>query len=416
MDISCITSTLIDNKIDSTMQSWSDSIQTWMGEALATGLKALTTSWVGIGTPGLVKGDPAANTVSDTVGFLQSSLAGLAGVVLLCSLMVSMAKMVLQNKAEPGIAAFHGLLRFIFVSGAGVAVVAALVFITDAFSVWIIDRATGADFAAAMGQMVMDTSGLVFVLYVIFGGIGILVTLVQIVLLLARGGALVVLTGSLGFSAAASTTEAGKAMFQKHCAWIVAFVFYKPGAAIIYAMAFKLMSEETYGFDDTKTVEHLAGLALLFLAIIALPAMIRLASPLSESLASGRGMGGVLAGAAAIAIPTGAMMAKGASGGGSGGSSGGGGTASGGESAGSAIGSPSPDSGGGGSAPAPSGDASGGSSSGGSPFGPPSSSPPASPAHGPFAPASSGGGNGQASPPGQPTSLRWGGTSSSPAT
>lgn len=49
---------------------------------------------------------------------------------------------------------------------------------------------------------------------------------------------IIILAGVLPLTAAGSTTEAGKATFYKTTAWLLAFVLYKPVAAIIYAAAF----------------------------------------------------------------------------------------------------------------------------------------------------------------------------------
>jgi type IV secretion system protein TrbL len=391
LDPVCVTGTLINGKIDQTMTDWSEAIMSWVGDALATVLKALTTAWIHIGTPALTNGSPTLNNPSATVSFLQNSLVAVTGLVLVISLMLSMAKMVLHNKAEAGTEAFNGMMRWMVVSGAGVGVVGIYIAITDALSIWILDQATaGGDLGKAIGEQLTDSGGTVFILYVLFGGLGILGTGGQIVLLIVRGGVLVALVGSLGFQAAVATTEAGKATLYRTMGWIGAWGAYKLGGAFLYGTGFKLMAAPEFGFDDTKTIDHLAGLALIGMAIIALPAMLRLVSPMAEAMAGGRGLGGILAGAAAIAIPTGAMAAKAAAGaassaGGSGGSSGG--STGGSTGGGSPTGSPSP-SGGGAPTPTPAASGSGGDSSGGS------DEPPWLP-----------------TPPG----FRWGGTSTSPA-
>ncbi|MFX7844978.1 hypothetical protein ABTK14_22265, partial [Acinetobacter baumannii] len=75
------------------------------------------------------------------------------------------------------------------------------------------------------------TGGLGALLIIILGLIAILATAFQIVLMIARGGMLVILTGILPLSAAATNTEMGKGWFKKNVGWLVAFILYKPAAA-----------------------------------------------------------------------------------------------------------------------------------------------------------------------------------------
>ena len=59
-------------------------------------------------------------------------------------------------------------------------------------------------------------------------------------LMFVRGGMLVLLVGTLPLIAAFSNTEMGLQWFRKATAWLIAFALYKPAAAIVYAVAFKL--------------------------------------------------------------------------------------------------------------------------------------------------------------------------------
>ena len=66
-------------------------------------------------------------------------------------------------------------------------------------------------------------------------------SLIQIALMVVRGGMLVILAGILPLSASATNTEWGRAWFKKCIAWLIAFILYKPAAAIVYATAFRLV-------------------------------------------------------------------------------------------------------------------------------------------------------------------------------
>ena len=55
------------------------------------------------------------------------------------------------------------------------------------------------------------------------GIIAFLATVIQIMLMLVRGGMLVLLVGTLPLVAAFSNTEMGMQWFRKACAWLLAF-------------------------------------------------------------------------------------------------------------------------------------------------------------------------------------------------
>jgi hypothetical protein len=149
-------------------------------------------------------------------------------------------------------------------------------------------------------------SGMVMVLAII----ALLAGLVQLFLLLLRNGLLVVLTGAWPTAAAASMTEAGSGMWRKTTGWLLALICFKPAAAICYAVALRMTLTGDNG------LEQASGVLLLVMAVLALPALVRLIVP-AVSAIGGASAGAVAAGGAVLA--TGAISA-----GRSGGSSGGG--------------------------------------------------------------------------------------------
>ena len=115
---------------------------------------------------------------------------------------------------------------------------------------------------------------------------------------------LILLAGTFPLAAAATNTEIGRNWFRKYCGWALAFVAYKPAAALIYATAMK-MNEKNFGGSGSSFVQTATGMMMLLLAIFALPALLRFMVPLTTAVAGGNaGMG------AAVADPGG--MATGA--------------------------------------------------------------------------------------------------------
>jgi hypothetical protein len=292
--------------------------------------------------------------------FLQSSLWWYMGAAAVVSVIVGGVRMAWEQRAEPGKETVKSLLTLIVVAGAGVTIVGLLVSAFDSFSVWILNGSLNCDVGAdtaCFGENIANllaltthpaAGGLGALLIIILGIIAILATAAQIVLMIARGGMLVILTGILPLSAAATNTEMGKGWFKKNVGWLVAFILYKPAAAIVYAAAFQLVGTNVFQDDGTGFIAVLTGLILMVLALFAMPALMRFVTPLVSSLSAGAG--GALGAAAIMALPSGAAAAGRLATGSGGGSAGGGSAPSGGQGATGASG-PSGSSGGGGSAP-----------------------------------------------------------------
>ncbi len=251
-----------------------------------------------------------------TVLFLQSSLWWYMGAAAVVSVIIGGVRMAWEQRAEPGKDTIKSLLTLIVVAGAGVTIVGLLVSAFDSFSVWILNGALNCDVGtdtACFGNNIATllalttnpaTGGLGALLIIILGLIAILATAFQIVLMIARGGMLVILTGILPLSAAATNTEMGKSWFKKNVGWLVAFILYKPAAAIVYAAAFQLAGTNVFQDDGTGFIAVLTGLILMVLALFAMPALMRFVTPLVGAMSAGAG--GALGVAALASLPTGA--------------------------------------------------------------------------------------------------------------
>ncbi|BDZ44014.1 hypothetical protein GCM10025865_33130 (plasmid) [Paraoerskovia sediminicola] len=228
------------------------------------------------------------------------------------SIIIGGIRMAWEQRADPGRDTVKSLLTLIVVAGAGVTVVGLLVTAADSFSVWILNASLDCSIGTAacfsenvLGLLALTTNpitaGLGPLLIIILGIVAIFATVLQIVLMVARGGMLVILVGILPLTASATNTEAGKMWFKKSIGWLVAFILYKPAAAIVYATAFKLSSTSVFTDDGSGLLSVLTGLTLMILALFALPALMRFVTPAVSSMASG-GAGGALALGAAAAL------------------------------------------------------------------------------------------------------------------
>ncbi|MCU1568919.1 MAG: hypothetical protein JWQ56_3856 [Pseudarthrobacter sp.] len=275
-----------------------------MANAILDGMSqmvtALSTFWVSMPTVNLATGD--GTTPSPVVSLVNSELMPWTLALAVFAVILGGIRMIWEQRGAPLRDLLRSLLTLALVSGLGLGVISILVIAADAFSVAIIERSTdGKGFAEAMSILVMtNQTGVGVFILIILGLIGLIASLVQIVLMVVRSGMLVILAGVLPTTAAFTNTEMGRQWFQKAVGWTIAFILYKPAAAIVYSVAFLLMSNKT----QVPLVGSITGFTLMVVALFALPALMRFVTPMVGAVASGGGAG---AGAAVGAMATGAV-------------------------------------------------------------------------------------------------------------
>lgn len=293
-----------------------------IGGAILDALKGVITYvctfWVRIPTPELAGSSGAA---SAPVSYLQSHLHWYVGAGAVTSIMFGVGKMVWESKLQHGADLVKGVLLLIIVSGASLTIIQLLVTVSDDFSTWIMGQALGGvgaaelagAFGAQMGTM-LGVSTLVggpvpIMLAIVLGAMALIGSIIQAFLMVVRGGMLVILAGVLPLCFSFWSTDSGKNWSKRSVSWLIAFILYKPAAAIVYATAFQLVST-TGGAGGLANV--FTGITLLFMAVLALPALLRFVTPLVSGVAAGgAGMAmGVATGLSASAMmPTGAIAA-----------------------------------------------------------------------------------------------------------
>lgn len=283
-----------------------------IADAVGQTVKTLGTFWMNVGTPNLTA-VPGGSTASDPVLFLQNSLYFWTAALAVLSVLVGAGKMVIERRGAPLRELGRSLATLVVVSGAGVAAVGLLTASADQFSTWILNNSTdGTSFNDNIATMLQlsATSPVGSIMIILLGLIAIFASVVQIVLMIVRGGLLVVLTGIFPTAAAFTNTEAGKGWFQKCTAWLIAFILYKPAAAIVYATAFRLTGSKIFGNGGdgkdfgSALVTTVTGLALMVVALFAMPALMRFVTPMVGAVAAGNG---AMAAGAVAAVASGAV-------------------------------------------------------------------------------------------------------------
>ena len=296
-----------------------DSFQQSVGQTI----RLLFTFWEKIPAPSL-------SATTGPVGALQRSLSWYVGLFAVASVLIGAGRIAWSRQARTGVNLLGSVVRLLLVSAVGVPAVAALVAAGDGFAGWLLQRSAGGNFGArmdALAQIVTLTSalggGAANALTLLIALLAIIGALAQAVVLVLRGAVLVILTATLPLAASATNTDLGRQWWAKSCAWLIAFILFKPAAALVYAGAFYLIGSGT----DTQSV--IAGLMTLTLAAFTLPALMKLLVPAVASAGSSVSAGDALAVGGAMAsgaVTVGQLSSRATTGSGSaaGGSSGGG--------------------------------------------------------------------------------------------
>ncbi|WP_229403234.1 hypothetical protein [Micromonospora okii] len=221
--------------------------------------------------------------------------------IAVASLLAAAFRMALERKGQPGLTALLGLVRMVLTVGAAWTVLNLLATEADNYSDHLYDQGIKAQLKLIAN---CGTDGLTAFLLIIVGLLLLLAGCIHVILMYIRLGVMVLLTGTLPLAAAASMSEWGGGWWRKHIAWMVAWLAFKPvvglimysGAAMIGAVG-----------NDAKHYK-LAGAAVLLMAAVALPALMRLVVPAMATLGSRDGVGaGIAAGAAAVGGTAGAV-------------------------------------------------------------------------------------------------------------
>jgi type IV secretion system protein TrbL len=290
---------IVGSGIDAVAESFTRSVQPF--------LTGVFTFWMNV---------PAADVASPTgpVQMMQGSLHWVTAAIAVGALAIGATRLVLTRRPDNAVALGRSMGLLLFAAVIAVPLFNLLLNFGDEFSTWILNRAAGGSFANTFVAFLtvssltpLGTLAMILVaLAAVLGGF------VQMVFLFIRNAVLLVILGVYPMAASASSTPTGQAWFQKQTGWIVAFVFFKPAASIVYATAFVALR------DNSSDINVLLGVVLILVACLALPALMRVAAPLTAMAGGGGGGLGGLAGAAG-ALATGAIAWQGrSSGGGSG--------------------------------------------------------------------------------------------------
>ncbi|MGP4026163.1 hypothetical protein [Actinomadura sp. 3N407] len=249
------------------------------------------------------------------IGYLQLLVQPLTVAVAVMALLVVAARMALTHKANPLLDAGRGLVVLAAVTAIGATVPNLLLQWGDEWCGWVLSASSQGDFAQRMTKIVTFPSGTPAALVLTLCLFALLIGIVQAILLLFRGGALVILAGLLPLAAAGMITSSTKSWFPRVAGWMLALIFYKPAAAAVYATSFALVGE------GQGLHALLMGFAMMLLSLIAFPVLLKFFTWTTGGIQASSG-GGVLGALMGSATAIGALRAYGGTSGSGGGQSG----------------------------------------------------------------------------------------------
>jgi hypothetical protein len=265
--------------------AWLRDLALNMARAAASMMAEAMTFWV--------RADQASIISSPAIGKVQDLLRYIGIVLLVAGVMWQGILMMYRRKADPLISAGMGLLSFVGWSTLGGSAAVLVDNAGTALADQVLDESVS-HFSATMGEAlqanVANSAGAIFLLSLIVFFLGC----IQWLLGFFRMGALAILLALIPTAAAGQLAESTKPWLRKVSSWCLALILYKPVAAVVFSIGFTLMSDGR----DLTTV--LVGMAVLALAVIAMPTMLRFFDWGGQRfVASGGGGGAVAAGAAA---------------------------------------------------------------------------------------------------------------------
>ncbi len=232
---------------------------------------------------------------------IQAWLLPVTAAVAVASMIGAGLRMAITRRASPLLDATGGVLALATAATLGVAIPALLLKAGDAWSSWVLQASTGGHFAQRLAA-VLDLGGnAAAAVVLVFGIVAIVLSLVQAVLMLFRQVALVILAGVLPLAAAGAAAPMTRPWIRKVSSWMLALICYKPAAAAVYAAAFTMIGS---GGSPRTT---LMGFVTLLLSVLMLPALMKIFTWTTGSIAGPEGGGQLLGAAAMGAVAVGAV-------------------------------------------------------------------------------------------------------------
>ncbi|UZF59381.1 hypothetical protein LH935_28190 (plasmid) [Gordonia polyisoprenivorans] len=228
--------------------------------------------------------------------------------ILALGIIGSATAMALNRRPGPAAELAIGALKFILICSLSGIVLTGALHAADDFSKQI--TVAGADqfgpnVKTMLGINTIQNPGGVLIL----GLLAALLAFVQWLIGFARQAGLVVLFALLIFAAAGQVSSWGRQWFPRIVSMMIALILYKPFAACLYSIGFKLMG------DEQSLSSLMVGIMTIGLTLLALPVMLKFFDFVSTGAGGGASASTALAGAGAIGATAASQFAGSGAGG-----------------------------------------------------------------------------------------------------
>jgi hypothetical protein len=191
------------------------------------------------------------------------------------------------------------VFRYAMYSGLTIPVVAGNLAASHETASWLLEKSLiGTNFAENLANLFNNTlnlaSGIVYFGLLL---IAVCVSGGMVIVMIFRGGIIIVRTGTILLSVALSNSDWGEEGLKTQVYSLGAWIWYPSVAAIVYAAGFRLMGTNP-DIGTNGMLQCLYGIGIMLMAIFALPALMRVVHPAVGPAASGKGVGSAVAGAA----------------------------------------------------------------------------------------------------------------------
>lgn len=317
---------------------------------------------------------PSPDVANGAVLSLRADMSWYVAGFAILGFLVGLVKLVLSQDVKGSLIGIATpIVNLILATAAYATGIGLLLTASDEFSKWIVERSTGGEID--LTQMLTTSSALLaspgtaFLLYILL----LLGAVINLLFMYFRDVMFLILSAFIVVLAAASGSEQGRQAWRKANGWLIALLLFKPVAAGIYSLGFRMLVSGSAGDGKESSIPEamhstLVALLILLLAALALPALIKFIVP-AAGVGAGAFSGGAALGAGVTLAAGAAVLATGGAGAVAGGaaSAGRGAAAGAGASAassggGATAGGASPNGGSGGSSPGSGGGNSGGGS------------------------------------------------------
>ncbi|GAA4998046.1 hypothetical protein GCM10023205_84790 [Yinghuangia aomiensis] len=301
----------------------------WTKYHLANASAQVMTWWIHADDP-VIKGDTKYNS-EQTVDFVVRYTNVITYTLAILSVIIAGVRMILTRNGAPAREVAQSLVTLLLVGGLSVTVVSLCVKASAAFTDWFVvaglnpngidhhaDVHTQANQSldAAVKAFGGSTTDMNFFLFLLASAFIIIGSLTQFFYMIARFFVVTALTGTITLAAAASNTERGKQWFQQHIGYLIAFIFVKPAAVIVFVIGARLWAPR--GNADLDAAAQFKGFFIILMITLLLPGMVRviftIVAPAShgEDANVAAGLGAVVLGAKATRAGLGVGLGVGA--------------------------------------------------------------------------------------------------------